>query len=179
MSTHSGVNRDKLVSCALFAALASFGGSPAQAVPPPPPRETDLKSLQNYILGLDQGRPEVYESALADDVNVIVGDKAAAKSKSEWMNSPFARFTRGFNQNVTVGHVYYGGFQSSAGPYEHKAILMERANRIFGGDCCLFYRIETLTFRKDGLVGRIERSPELDLELKPDGHRQDDLPGTP
>jgi len=166
------------LSRAIVAALIFVSASPAVSVPPPPPKQADLKSLQSYILGLNHGRPDLYQSALADDLNVIVGDQLAAKSKSEWMKSVFARFEHGFNQNVTVEHVYYGGVQLSAGPFENQAILIERANRIFGGDCCIFYRVETLSFRGDGLISKIKRSAELDLELKPDGHVPWEQPGT-
>lgn len=175
---HLASSRGRLVSCALVAAIACSAAPTADAAPPPPPKEADLKSLQSYILGLDQGRPEAYQSALADDLQVTVGGNSVARSKSDWMKSEFARFTRGYNENVTVERVFYGGSFATDGGYANEAILMERANRIFG-DCCVYYRFETLTFRKDGLIDRIDRSAELDLELKPDGRRQDGLPGTP
>lgn len=93
------------------------------------------------------------------------------------MGSVLARFTQGYNQNVTVENVYYGFACSKTGPCANEAILVERIDRI-SGDCCVFHRMETLTFQ-NGLVASINRSSELNVQLKPDGHRQDGLPGTP
>jgi hypothetical protein len=155
------------------AAIIALGGSSAKAVPPPPPSQADLASLQNYISGLDKGRPDLYESALAEDINVAIADKPVAESKSQWISSAGAHFQAGGNQNVTVEQVFYGYAKSPTnGNLEPTAILLERAVRILG-DCCVYNRTETLVFHS-GLVSSIRRSVELDLLLKSDGHRQDE-----
>lgn len=163
--------------CAFAGGISLFIALPAQAAPPPPPDQANLDGLQRYIRGLDKNLPDVYRSALADDIDVAVDGKTVARSKTEWTNSTAARFTAGGNYNVTIEQVFYGGVISQAtGELEARAILVERAVRVFG-DCCVYHRVETLVFRH-GLVISINRSTELDLQLKNNGHRQDEPPNS-
>lgn len=149
-----------------FASLAS-------AAPPPPPRQANLDSLQSYIRGLNEGRAELYAASLSDHLLVIVDGKPVAQSKAEWLKTQLASFANGYNSYVTVESADFGASMSASGSFEDRTILVERIERVLG-DCCVYRRVETLTFR-DGLISRIDRSPELNLQLRPDGHRTDGL----
>ena len=156
------------------AALSSVVAFPSSllAAPPPPPNSADLVSLQDYIAGLTTADDEKTYGAMADDLRVTRSGVVTAKSKAEWMQSVWSHLAGGPDHGVTIDNVYYGIDPSATGDFSNKAQISERVERVLG-HCCIYHRMETLTFR-GGKIARIDRSDELATLLKPNGHRQEE-----
>ncbi len=162
--------RQLAIRIAIALGACFFTGGSAYAVPPPPPAGANLAALQTFIAGVTSAQADSYEAALAEDLTVMSDGAALARSKADWMRLMRPLFLTA-ERAVSVEHVYYGADYLTDGPYaKPRAILLERVERVFG-DCCVLHRVETLTF-DNGKVTRLERTVELDLELKPDGRPQ-------